>query len=33
MPSQRKRNQWVRAQKLREEAVKKERDVEFNSDR
>jgi hypothetical protein len=32
-PSQRKRNQWVRAQKLREEAAKKEKDVEFNSDR
>jgi hypothetical protein len=30
-PSQRKRNQWVRAQKLREEAAKKERDGHFNA--
>jgi hypothetical protein len=30
-PSQRKRNQWVRAQKLREEAAKKERDADFNA--
>jgi hypothetical protein len=30
MPSQRRRIQWMRAQKMREEAVKKERDEHFN---
>jgi hypothetical protein len=31
MPSQRKRIHWLRAQKLREEAAKKERDEHFNT--
>jgi hypothetical protein len=31
MPSQRSRIQWMRAQKMREEAVEKERDKYFNT--
>jgi hypothetical protein len=31
MPSQRRRIQWMRAQKMREEAAKKERDEHFNT--
>jgi hypothetical protein len=31
MPSQRRRIQWMRMQKIREEATEKETDVHFNT--